>query len=64
MLQGRSSARGGQMKGRTAALMFRRNNRKKHFRKYHCFSGNKKNSGLIRLMGDKEFLTDSFSENI
>jgi hypothetical protein len=28
MLQGRSSARGGQMKGRTAALMFCRNNRK------------------------------------
>jgi hypothetical protein len=28
MLQGRSSARGGQMKGCTAALMFRRNNRK------------------------------------
>jgi hypothetical protein len=28
MLQGRSSARGGQMKRRTAALMFCRNNRK------------------------------------
>jgi hypothetical protein len=28
MLQGRSSARGGQMKGHTAALMFCRNNRK------------------------------------
>jgi hypothetical protein len=28
MLQGRSSARGGQMKGHTAALVFHRNNRK------------------------------------
>jgi hypothetical protein len=43
MLQGRSSARGGQMKDRTAALMFHRNNRKNISRsKYHCFSRNKK----------------------
>jgi hypothetical protein len=58
MLQGRSSARGGQMKGHTAALMFHRNNRKNiSGSKYHCFSRIKKISGLIRLLGDKEFLT-------
>jgi hypothetical protein len=43
MLQGRSSARGGQMKGCTAALMFNRNNRKNI-------------SGSIIVFPEKKFL--------
>jgi hypothetical protein len=57
MLQGRSSARGGQMKCRTAALMFCRNNRKNISGSIIVFPEIKKISGLIRLLGDKEFLT-------
>jgi hypothetical protein len=57
MLQGRSSARGGQMKGCTAALMFCKNDRKNISRSIIFCLEIKTNLGLIRLLGDKEFLT-------
>jgi hypothetical protein len=58
MLQGRYSARGGQIKGRTATLMFCRNNRKNiSGTSYHDFLEKEIFSRLSQRLGDEKFLT-------
>jgi hypothetical protein len=57
MLQGRYSARGGQIKGRTATLMFCRNNRKNISGTMMIFWKKKFFSRLSQRLGNKKFLT-------